>query len=251
MKLFEQKQVVLVTGAGQGNGRALAVGLAKAGASVAICDLNEETLQQTRAEIEAVGGSARLYKLDVTDAQKCKEIAGTVEQEMGPVSVLVNNAGVLVREGMSGEHVESTVRKVMEVNFHGTHNMIVAFLPQLKETRGNIINIASIGAFIGWQGTVGYSPSKGAVKMLTQSLAGELSSFGIRVNAIAPGVMETPMTTTTRSDAAKLDKLMQRVPMGRIGKPEELVGPALFLATSMSSYVTGITLPVDGGYLAV
>ena len=116
---------------------------------------------------------------------------------------------------------------------------------------GTIINVASIASFVGLGSTLGYSPSKGAVKLFTQALARDLAPDGIRVNAIAPGVIETPMTTGTRENPERLAAFMTRTPLGRVGQPEELVGPVIFLASSMASYVNGAILPVDGGFLAV
>ena len=139
----------------------------------------------------------------------------------------------------------------MDVNVGGTFNVTMAFLDQIKATRGRIVNIASIAAWAGQGGSLGYSPSKGAIKMLTQSWAAELAPLGVRVNALAPGVIETPMTEPTRATPDKLARFMTRIPMGRVGQPDELVGPVVFLASELSTYVTGVTLPVDGGFLAI
>jgi NAD(P)-dependent dehydrogenase (short-subunit alcohol dehydrogenase family) len=132
----------------------------------------------------------------------------------------------------------------------GTFHPIHAWLKSLRATKGTVINVASIAASIGIPGVLGYSPSKGAVKQLTQALAVELAKDGVRVNAIAPGVIETPMTAATREAPEKLDRFMSRTAMARVGQPEELIGPVVFLASPMASYVTGVTLPVDGGFLA-
>ena len=139
----------------------------------------------------------------------------------------------------------------MDVNVNGTFNVTHAFLPALKATKGTIVNIASIAAYAGQGGSLGYSPSKGAIKMLTQSFAAELAKDGVRVNAFAPGVIETPMTAATRDNPERLEKFVSRIPMGRVGQPEELVGPVVFLSSGLSTYVTGVTLAVDGGFLAV
>lgn len=243
-------KIAFVTGAGQGNGRAIAIGLAEAGASVVVSDMNEANARETAAIIEANGHAAHACQLDVTDAAQCRAVAEDIATRLGAIDVLVNNAGILIREGIDSENALSNLRRVMKVNHEGTFNVCHAWLPSLRKTRGAIVNVASIASFSGQPNTLGYSPSKGAVKMLTQSLAVDLASDGIRVNAIAPGVIETPMTVFTRDDPAKLERFMSRVPMKRVGKPEELVGAVLFLASPMSTYVTGVTLPVDGGYLA-
>ncbi|MCW5633513.1 MAG: glucose 1-dehydrogenase [Rubrivivax sp.] len=242
---------VFITGAGQGNGRALALGMAKAGAGVVVTDLNAETAEATAALIRAEGGEAWSHALDVTNADRCHQLAAEVEREIGPIDVLVNNAGILIREGIDSPRATENLRTVMKVNHEGVFNVTHAWLPALRKTRGTVVNIASIASFSGQPNTLGYSASKGAVKMLTQSLAVDLAKDGIRVNAIAPGVIETPMTEATRSDPARLERFLARIPMGRVGQPAELVGAALFLASSLSTYVTGVTVPVDGGYLAL
>jgi NAD(P)-dependent dehydrogenase (short-subunit alcohol dehydrogenase family) len=243
-------KVAFVTGAGQGNGRAIALGLAEAGATVVVSDMNEANARETAELIVARGHTARACALDVTDAAQCHAVAETITASVGPVDVLVNNAGILIREGIDSAHALHNLQQVMKVNHEGTFNVCHAWLPALRKTRGSIVNIASIASFAGQPNILGYSSSKGAVKMLTQSLAVDLARDGVRVNAIAPGVIDTPMTTSTRSDPAKLERFMSRIPMNRVGKPEELVGAVLFLASSLSTYVTGATLPVDGGYLA-
>jgi NAD(P)-dependent dehydrogenase (short-subunit alcohol dehydrogenase family) len=246
-----QGRLALVTGSGQGNGRAIAVGLARAGARVVATDVNAATAAQTAADIVAAGGQAWAYVLDVTSIEACTALAERVGAEAGKVDLLVNNAGILFREGLDSPRVAANFARTMDVNVQGSFNVIMAWLPALRATRGAVINVASIAAYAGQPNIVGYSPSKGAVKMLTQSLAGELAKDGVRVNAIAPGVIETPMTTATRDAPEKLERFMLRTPMARVGQPEELVGPVIFLASEMASYITGVTLAVDGGFLAV
>lgn len=245
-----ENRLALVTGAGQGNGRAIARGLARAGARVLVTDLNPDTAAAVADEIRAAGGTAWSFVLDVTSLEACEALAARVEAEIGQVDLLVNNAGIIIREGMDSPKVVSNLRRAMDVNVMGTFLPIQAWLRALRATRGCIVNVASIASTTGLAGVVGYSPSKGAVKMLTQALAAELAQDGVRVNAIAPGVIETPMTTSTRAAPEKLEKFMMRTPMARVGQAEELVGPVVFLASHMSSYVTGVTLPVDGGFLA-
>jgi len=165
--------------------------------------------------------------------------------------LLVNNAGIIIRENTSSPNAAANWKKVMDVNVQGTFNVTHAWLAAIKATKGVVINVASIAAYAGQGGSLGYSPSKGAIKMFTQSLAAELAPHGVRVNALAPGVIETPMTAATREDPKRLEAFMSRIPMGRVGQTEDLVGPTIFLASDMSRFVTGVTLPVDGGFLAI
>lgn len=244
-------RLALVTGAGQGNGRAFSLGLAQAGARVVATDMNASAVEETARMVRDKGGEAWSFVLDVTSAEACSALADEIGRRIGKVDLLVNNAGIIIREGMSSPNAQANWKKTIDVNLHGAFNVTHAFLEQLKATRGTIVNLASIAAYAGQGASLGYSPSKGAIKMLTQSLAQELAPFGVRVNALAPGVIETPMTAATRQDPARLQGFMTRIPMGRVGQTEDLVGPLVFLASDMSRYVTGITLPVDGGFLAV
>ena len=235
-----QNRLALVTGAGQGNGAAIARGLARAGAAVIVTDINAETAARTAAEIERAGGRAWSYTLDVASSADCVALAARTAREAGRIDLLVNNAGILIREGIDHPQAVANLQRTLEV-----------WLADLRATRGCIVNVASIAAFAAHQGMVGYSPSKGAIKMLTQTLAGELAADGIRVNAIAPGVIATAMSATTRANPERLARFMQRIPLARVAEPEELIGPVVFLASEMASYITGATLPVDGGFLAI
>ena len=246
-----QGRLALITGAGQGNGRALALGLAQAGARVIVTDMNAGTVEETASLVRTEGGEAWPFVLDVTASTACEALARRVGEEIGNVDLLVNNAGIIIREGMSSPNAGSNWRKTIDVNLNGTFNVTLAWLAAIKQSKGSIVNVASIAAYAGQGASLGYSPSKGAIKMFTQSLAQELAPFGVRVNAVAPGVIETPMTAATRENPARLQAFMTRIPMGRLGQTEDLVGPVIFLASDMSRYVTGITLPVDGGFLAV
>src|SRR6476660_980117 len=244
-------QIVLVTGAGQGNGRAIAKGIARSGARVAVTDVQLELAESTAQQIRSDGGEASACHPDVTEPTECVSVAQRIRSEIGPVSVLVNNAGIIIRENIDSPKAHDNWRRIMDVNVNGIFNVVHANLPALRKTRGSIINVASIASFVGVADTLGYSPSKGAVKLFTQALARELAADGIRVNAIAPGVIETPMTQNTRDDPDRLAGFLKRTPLGRVGQAEELVGPVVFLASAMASYVNGVILPVDGGFLAV
>ncbi|MES2787071.1 MAG: glucose 1-dehydrogenase [Pseudomonadota bacterium] len=244
-------RLALVTGAGQGNGRAIALGLAQAGARVIVTDMNDVTVQETASLVRHGGGQAWAFTLDVTVPEDCSALASRVEAEIGQIDLLINNAGIIIREGTSHPEAASNWKKTIDVNVHGTFNVTHAWLAALKATKGSIINMASIAAYAGQAASLGYAPSKGAIKMFTQSLAQELAPHGVRVNALAPGVIETPMTAATRENPERLKAFMTRIPMGRVGQTEDLIGPVIFLASGMSRYVTGITLAVDGGFLAV
>jgi NAD(P)-dependent dehydrogenase (short-subunit alcohol dehydrogenase family) len=243
-------KLALVTGAGQGNGRAIAKGLALAGAKVVVTDIHHENAQAVAREISDSGGQAWHYVLDVTSESECHALAAFIATEVGHIDVLVNNAGIIIREGVDSPKAVQNLERMLDVNVLGTFIPTHAFLPALRATKGCIINLASIAAHAGLPGTMGYSPSKGAVKLMTQALAVELAKDGVRVNSLAPGVIATPMTDVTRSTPEKLEKFMMRTPMARVGQAEELIGPVVFLASDMASYVTGVTLPVDGGFLA-
>jgi NAD(P)-dependent dehydrogenase (short-subunit alcohol dehydrogenase family) len=246
-----KNKLALVTGAGSGIGQAIAVAYAREGARVIITDQNSAACAQTLEQVQAAGGQGWVFALDVTDADAVQALATRVQAEIGAIDILVNNAGVILREGIDSPQAHAVVRKVMDVNLFGVFNTIHACLPALRATRGCIVNISSGAAFLGQPRALGYSASKGAVKMLTQSMAADLGPDGIRVNAIAPGVIVTPMTDVTRADPQRLERFMVRIPSGRLGQPQEIAGAAVFLASELASYVNGVTLPVDGGTLAV
>jgi NAD(P)-dependent dehydrogenase (short-subunit alcohol dehydrogenase family) len=241
----------LVTGAGQGNGRAIALGLAAHGADIVAADIDLAGAERTAADLRGRGGNAFAFPLDVTDVAACHALAQTIARDIGEVSILINNAGIIIREGLDSPRAAENWRRVLDVNLTGVFNVTHAFVPTLRKTRGTIVNLGSIASFVGVGDTLGYAPSKGGVKLLTQALARDLARDGIRVNAIAPGVIETAMTEVTRNDPARLAGFIGRTPLGRVGQPEELVGPVVFLVSEMASYVSGVTLPVDGGFLAV
>lgn len=243
--------VALVTGAARGNGLAIARGLAAAGAAVALVDTDAAGAETARQEIAEAGDQAIALELDVGDAAACRTVAEQVEAALGPVSILVNNAGVLRREPIESDIFEESWDEVFRVNVTGSINMVRSLGAQLRATRGRVINIGSIASFRGARSTTAYVSSKGAVLQMTKALAAELAPDGIRVNGIAPGRFVTRMTEAYRDDADVKAAYLARTPLGRYGEPEDLVGPALFLASSWSAYVTGVMLPVDGGFLAV
>lgn len=242
-------QTVFVTGAGSGIGRGIALGLARYGASVVAADIVADTAQETAEKIVAGGGRARWYQLDVTDLEQCHEVARQCAAT-GPVSAIVNNACVRGRGTIDDEDARDAWDACLAVNATGGFNVALAFLPQLRETRGSIVNIASIAGIVTTGTFPGYNASKAAMIGLTKSLSEKLAPEGIRVNAILPGAVDTPMTEQLRSKPELVSYFLRRTPLGRFGQPEDFAGPVAFLISNMSAYVTGATLAVDGGLLA-
>ncbi len=243
-------RLALVTGGGRGNGAAIARGLARAGARVIVTDIDLEAARAIADSIVAPGGEARAHALDVTDPEGCRKLAQDIALLIGPVGILVNNAGIFLRGNLVAEDGRERWERTMEVNVQGPFNVTMAFIDQLKLTRGSIVNVASTNAFVAPPGNGAYPVSKGALAQFTRALATELASDGVRVNAIAPGIIATAMTEVTRADPRRLENFLAQVPMRRVGEPEELAGPVVFLCSDAASYVTGAILPVDGGYLA-
>lgn len=245
-------QVAVVTGGGQGMGREIALGLADAGAAVVVADMNGETAAATAEAITRVGGKSWSLQWNVANPEEAPQVAQQVKQLAGNASILVNNAGIH-RRGLVGdpEHLK-TWRELMAVNVDGVMYAVTAFLEQLKATRGNIINLASIQSFAAAPNdTTAYSTSKGAVAMLTKSLAVELARYNIRVNAVAPGFIETPQTAISRANPDRMAFVLSHTPMKRVGQAREMAGPVVFLASTLASFVNGTVLPVDGGFLTL
>jgi NAD(P)-dependent dehydrogenase (short-subunit alcohol dehydrogenase family) len=169
---------------------------------------------------------------------------------IGPVSILVNNAGIIRRGKVTDPNTRRDWDETLAVNLDGPYNMVTALIDQLRETKGSVINIGSIQSFVALPNSAAYTTSKGAIRSLTQHLAMELSPMGIRVNAIGPGFTATPLNADARQNTEYMANFATRIPLGRIGAPEDIAGPAVFLASDMAAYITGVTLPVDGGYLA-
>ena len=244
-------RLALVTGAGRGNGAAIARGLAAAGAEVIVTDIDKEAARTIADSIVAEGGKARGFMLDVTDAESCAELARDVALLVGPIRILVNNAGIFLRGNLLADDGRDRWDRTMAVNVQGPFNVTRAFVDQLKLTKGTIVNIASINSYVAAAGAGAYPVSKGALAQFTRALASELAADGVRVNALAPGLIATAMSEPTRADPKRLEAFLAHVPMKRAGEPEELAGPVVFLCSDAASYITGAILPVDGGYLGV
>jgi 3-oxoacyl-[acyl-carrier protein] reductase len=251
-----QNHIAAVTGSGSGIGRAIAVGYAREGAHVAVLDINGDAANATAADIRNAGGKAQAFTLDVTDRNTCSAVAADVAKQIGQVSILVNNAGINRRNGFTGEAdaVIKDWQDIMAINLNGPFNVTHAFLGALRATKGRIVNIASIQSFmhVRTPNSPAYTTSKHGVLGFTRALAAELGKDGVRVNTIGPGFIETPLNEKVRTTNPELVKVfLDHTPLGRTGKPEDIVGPALFLASDLSSYVTGSIVMADGGYRSI
>jgi len=248
--------VAVVTGGGSGIGEAIALGYAEQGASVAVVDVNEAAGADTAKAITDTGGKAISVGVDVTDRAGCNAAAEKISAALGEVSILVNNAGINRRTPFSGDKAE--VAKdwddILEVNLKGVFNVTHAFLDQLRATKGRVINIGSIQSFVHvrWPNSAAYTTSKHGVLGMTRALAAELGKDGVRVNAIGPGLIETPLNKAARDgNPDMVQKVLEHTPLGRAGKPSDIVGPAIFLASDLASYVTGGIVMADGGFRSI
>ncbi len=249
MALLKDK-LALVTGAGGGLGSAIALGFAREGARVIVADVQAGPAQATAERIRASGGQAWVETVDVTDRTATARWARDLTSRIGAIDVLVNNAGISGRGKIDDPQGPELWDRILSVNLDGLFNVTHAFLPALKQTRGNIVNLASIVSFVSGISTPAYTVSKGAVRSFTQVLARDLAPFGVRANGVAPGLMLTELVRPQLDTPGGTDWFMNRAPMRRGGQPDEIVGPVLFLASAMASYVNGVVLPVDGGFLA-
>lgn len=239
-------KTALVTGAGKGIGRAIAQRMASEGANVVInYSGSEDAAADCAAECEKAGVRTLRVKADVSDAAQVEEMFARAVEEFGTVDILVNNAGI-TRDKIILRMKEEDFDSVLDINLKGSYNcMKAASKIMLKQRSGRIISISSIVGLRGNAGQVNYSASKAGIIGMTKSLARELASKGINVNAVAPGFIETDMTKVLPESGK--EKLLAVIPAGRMGKPEDIAGAVLFLAGPDSSYVTGQVLTVDGG----
>ena len=251
-----QNHIAVVTGAGSGIGRAIAAGYAREGAHVVLLDIDEQAAAAAAQEIRESGGAAQSFALDVTRREDCVAVAMRIADEVGQVSILVNNAGIARRNGMTGaaEAVIKDWEDIIAINLTGTFNVTHAFLAPLRAAKGRIVNIGSIQSFVHLRtpSSPAYTASKHGVLGFTKALAAELGKDGVRVNAIGPGFIETPLNEKTRAGNPELVKIfVDHTPLGRAGKPEDIVGPAIFLASDLAGYVTGSIVMADGGYRTI
>lgn len=253
MQRFQQR-VVLVTGAGSGIGAAIAERLAEEGASMIVADRDLQAASTVVAALETRGRAASAIGLDVTHEGEVHAAVERIAHQHGRLDVLVNNAGI--HHGGSFEDTDMTHwRQLMSVNVEGTMAMSLAMLPLLKAAGRStaIVNLSSISGLGGDYGQAAYATSKGAVTHLTRSMALDLAKFGIRVNAVCPGSVRTPMfdAAIAKLDPAQVEDAFARAyPMGRIAQPAEIASVVAFLASDDASFVNGVNLPVDGGLTA-
>ena len=246
-----QGKVALVTGASYGIGFAIASAYAKAGATIVFNDIKQELVDKGIAAYKEIGIDAHGYVCDVTNEDMVNEMVAQIEKEVGVIDILVNNAGIIKR----CDAIDVTYEDWDAV--HELNERFVFFLSQAVAKQwiadgcgGKIINIASMLSYQGGIRVPAYTASKSAVMGITKALANEWAKYNINVNAIAPGYMATNNTANLRSDADRSEAILDRIPAGRWGTPEDMYGAAIFLASDASSYVNGFTLAVDGGWLA-
>lgn len=251
-----QNHIAVVTGAGSGIGRAIAIGYAREGARVVLLDMNGKAAADVAGEIRTAGGLADSFELDVTQRDDCIAVAKQIAEKVGQVSILVNNAGIARRNGILGaaQAVINDWEDIIAINLSGVFNVTYSFLEALRANKGRVVNIGSIQSFVHVRtpSSPAYTASKHGVLGFTKALAAELGKDGVRVNAIGPGFIETPLNEKTRASNPELAKtFIAHTPLGRAGKPEDIVGPAIFLASDMAAFVTGTILIADGGYLTI
>jgi 3-oxoacyl-[acyl-carrier protein] reductase len=248
--------LAVVTGSGSGIGRAIALGYAREGAQVVTLDIDGDSAAETVNAITRAGGKGHSFALDVRDRDRCRDVAAQVENKIGAISVLVNNAGINRRNAFTADAsaVIADWQDILATNLNGVFNVTHAFLGQLRATKGRIVNIGSIQSFmhVRTPNSPAYTTSKHGVLGLTRALAAELGKDGVRVNAIGPGFIETPLNEKVRATNPDLVRMfVEHTPLGRAGKPEDIVGPAIFLASDLSGFVTGSIVMADGGYRVV
>jgi 2-deoxy-D-gluconate 3-dehydrogenase len=240
-------QVALVTGGSRGLGAAMSIALAQAGADVVVHGI--EPTSATEDAVAAIGRRAAGVIADISDKGAAQHVVDEAVRLFGKVDIVVNNAGI-IRRTPAAQHSDEDWDDVVNINLSAVFRMCrAAGNHMLERGSGKIVNIASLLAFQGGINVPGYSAAKGGVAQLTKALANEWASKGITVNAIAPGYMSTDNTAALRADTARYNQILERIPAGRWGMPEDLAGAVIFLASQASSYVNGHVLVVDGGWM--
>jgi NAD(P)-dependent dehydrogenase (short-subunit alcohol dehydrogenase family) len=243
-------QVALVTGGGSGIGEAIATTLAQAGAGVAVADLSQESATRVAESIRGCGGKAQPIQMDIANPASVEAGIALVRAELGPVSILVNNAATWVVKEFK-ETTSAEVARVIDVTLIGTINVTRAALPDVIEQRGRIINTISDSARIGERYMSVYAAAKAGLMGLTKSLAREVGRDGVTVNGVSPGTTSTPGSSAFIEAAGGPEKLARAYPLGRIGEPADIANAVLFFASPLSSWITGQILSVSGGFTMV
>lgn len=250
MSMFDlEGKVAVVIGATSGLGREIALGLARAGADVVPCGRRAKLCDEVAAEIQFLGRRSIPGVVDATSRESLQTLREHLRGEIGPTTVLVNAAGRTVRKPAI-EVTDAEWDQIFDTNVGSMLKACQVFYADLIETKGCVVNIASLASTLAFHQVAAYNASKSAVMGLTRSLACEWAREGVRVNAICPGVFPTELNIKSIMGTPRGEEMLLRTPMGRFGKPEELVGAAVFLASDAASFVTGHGLAVDGGYLA-
>ncbi len=238
-------KIALITGGSRGIGKAIAMQFVKQGAVVAFTYVNKETALQTKAELEALGGKVLAFQADATQYEQAKEVIDEVMKQCGRIDVLVNNAGI-TRDGLLMRMTPNQFDEVINGNLRSAFNYCQLCTPiMLRQRGGSIINMSSVVGLHGNAGQCNYAASKAGIVGLTQSMAKELGGKGVRINAIAPGFIQTDMTQGLSEEVK--NKWINEIPLKRVGTPEDIANVAVFLASDMAAYVTGQALSVDGG----
>lgn len=250
MKMFDLTgKVAIVTGGNGGIGLGMAIGLAEAGATVAVVGRNAEKLQRAVSDIEAAGGKAVSFTCDVSDAESCKALVPSVIENLGRVDILVNNSGINFRKQPQDFTLEEW-HAVIDTNLTAAFLLSQAVYPHyLKQGSGKIINVGSIASFMGSPMAVAYAPSKGGILQLGRALAVAWAKDNIQINTVLPGWIDTPMSQTARRDIPGLeDMVIGRTPAGIFGSPSDFAGAAVYFASAASNFVNGTSLVIDGAY---
>ncbi|OIO43587.1 MAG: hypothetical protein AUJ24_02270 [Parcubacteria group bacterium CG1_02_36_42] len=246
-------KVAIITGARRGMGRTHAIALAKAGAKVVVSDISLDDCQKVADEIKKAKGEAMAVKCDVTKKEEVDEMVKRTIEKWGKIDILVNNAGICDFKPFL-EMTEKDWDRTIEINLKGYFLVAQTVAKEMvKRKSGSIINIASIAmgqTGVGFPALVHYCASKGAIVAMTEAMALELAPHNIRVNAVSPGAIETPMIDPLKADPKTMEGTLARIPLHRVGKPEEVSNLVLFLASDASSYMTGSDVVIDGGWLA-
>ncbi len=253
--MFDLKnKVAIVTGARRGMGKSHALTLAKAGAKVLVSDISQEECQLVVDEIKKAGGEAMAAKCDVSKKEEVEKMVKAAVGQWGKLDILVNNAGICQFKPFL-DITEEEWDRTIDINLKGYFLCAQTAAKEMaKQKSGAIVNVASIAmgqVGVGFSTLAHYSASKGGIVAMTETMAIELGPLNIRVNAIAPGVIETPMIDPIKQDEKAMKGILARLPLGRVGKAEEVSNLVLFLASDASSYMTGSTVVIDGGWLSV